>query len=43
MSDFEKLGQFYLGKEYDQIERKKTENLVLYDRATCARTPSLSG
>ncbi len=29
--DFEKLGQFYLGKEYDQAARKRTEDLLLYD------------
>ena len=29
--DYEKLGQFYLGKEYDQANRKRTENLLLYD------------
>lgn len=31
MQDFEKLGAFYLGKEYDQEARKRTENLLLYD------------
>jgi hypothetical protein len=31
MQDFEKLGVFYLGKEYDLAARKRTENLVLYD------------
>lgn len=29
--DFEKLGVFYLGKEYDLGARKRTDNLVLYD------------
>jgi hypothetical protein len=29
--DFEKLGTFYLGKEYDLANRERTENLVLYD------------
>ena len=28
---YEKLGQFYLGKEYDISERKRTEDLLLYD------------
>ena len=28
---YEKLGQFYLGKEYDQDARERTENLLLYD------------
>ena len=31
MQDFEKLGAFYLGKEYDQETRERTENLLLYD------------
>ena len=31
MQDFEKLGAFYLGKEYDQEKRERTENLLLYD------------
>ena len=31
MQDFEKLGQFYLGREFDQATHEKTENLVLYD------------
>jgi len=31
MQDFEKLGVFYLGKEYDLAAKKRTENLVLYD------------
>jgi hypothetical protein len=30
-SAYEKLGQFYLGKEYDQSARERTENLLLYD------------
>lgn len=29
--DYEKLGAFYLGKEYDLAQSKLTENLVLYD------------
>ncbi|MDG3002277.1 ATP-binding protein [Paludisphaera mucosa] len=29
--DFEKLGVFYLGKEYDVKEKKTTSSLVLYD------------
>lgn len=29
--DFEKLGYFYLGKEYDREQRKVTSNLVLYE------------
>jgi hypothetical protein len=29
--DYEKLGAFYLGKEYNLAENKPSENLVLYD------------
>ncbi|MGL4611427.1 MAG: ATP-binding protein [Trueperaceae bacterium] len=29
--DYEKLGAFYLGKEYDLAESKLSDNLVLYD------------
>ncbi len=31
MQDFEKLGAFYLGKEFDQGAGKQTDNLILYD------------
>ena len=31
MQDFEKLGVFYLGKEFDQTAGQSTENLILYD------------
>jgi hypothetical protein len=31
MQDFEKLGVFYLGREYDLRGGKSTDNLVLYD------------
>ncbi|MBS1998907.1 MAG: ATP-binding protein, partial [Cyanobacteria bacterium SZAS LIN-2] len=31
MSDFEKLGVFYLGKKYDIRSRRTLEDLVLYD------------
>jgi hypothetical protein len=31
MSDYEKLGAFYLGKEYDLASRKRQEGLLLYD------------
>ena len=31
MSEYEKLGAFYLGKEYDMPSRTRQENLVLYD------------
>jgi hypothetical protein len=31
MSDYEKLGAFYLGKEYDLASRKRREGLLLYD------------
>jgi hypothetical protein len=31
MHDFEKLGMFYLGRQYDLAERKRTEELLLYD------------
>ena len=31
MSEYEKLGAFYLGKEYDMPSRKRQENLLLYD------------
>ncbi|MEL7499819.1 MAG: DUF87 domain-containing protein [Planctomycetota bacterium] len=31
MQDFEKLGQFYLGKEYDLEAGERTDNLLMYD------------
>ncbi|QOV90767.1 ATP-binding protein [Humisphaera borealis] len=31
MQDFEKLGAFYLGREYDLAARKAEDNLILYD------------
>jgi hypothetical protein len=31
MQDFEKLGAFYLGKDYDLDAKKRSENLLLYD------------
>lgn len=31
MQDFEKLGVFYLGKEYDLDRKQPTDNLLLYD------------
>ena len=31
MQDYEKLGVFYLGREYDSAARAPTEDLVLYD------------
>ena len=31
MQDFEKLGAFYLGREYDMASRSSRENLLLYD------------
>ena len=31
MQDFEKLGVFYLGREYDLAARRPTDSLVLYD------------
>src|SRR5215212_4159557 len=31
MQDFEKLGAFYLGREYDLASRQKKDALVLYD------------
>ena len=31
MQDFEKLGQFYLGKEIDQTTGERTEDLLMYD------------
>ena len=31
MQDFEKLGLFYLGKEYDLSNRRRKNELVLYD------------
>ena len=31
MSEYEKLGAFYLGKEYDMPSRKRREDLLLYD------------
>ena len=31
MSEYEKLGAFYLGKEYDLASRKRRDDLLLYD------------
>src|SRR4026209_620168 len=31
MKDFEKLGVFYLGREFDSTTKKPTDDLVLYD------------
>src|SRR5262245_11488155 len=31
MADFEKLGVFYLGKEYDPAAKKTGDELILYD------------
>jgi len=31
MNEYEKLGVFYLGKEYDVAARKRLDNLLLYD------------
>ena len=31
MQDFEKLGQFYLGKEVDPTTGERTEDLLMYD------------
>ncbi len=31
MQDFEKLGVFYLGREFDPAAGRATDNLVLYD------------
>jgi DNA helicase HerA-like ATPase len=31
MEDYEKLGLFYLGKQYQMADKKLTENLILYD------------
>ncbi len=31
MTDFEKLGQFYLGRKYDVVKKALAEDLVLYD------------
>ncbi len=31
MEDFEKLGQFYLGRQHDLSTGRLTENLVMYD------------
>jgi hypothetical protein len=31
MQDYEKLGAFYLGREYDMGTKQLQENLVLYD------------
>ncbi len=31
MQDYEKLGAFYLGKEYDLETKKATDDLLLYD------------
>ena len=31
VSEYEKLGTFYLGKEYDLEDREVTDDLLLYD------------
>jgi hypothetical protein len=31
MEDYEKLGVFYLGREYDLSAKKLQDNLLLYD------------
>lgn len=31
MTDFEKLGAFYLGKRYDLATRTRSDDLALYD------------
>lgn len=31
MEDLEKLGVFYLGKEYDLATKQRLESLLLYD------------
>jgi|GEM_PF-1082417 hypothetical protein len=31
MNDYEKLGAFYLGRDYDLATRKLKDRLVLYD------------
>jgi polynucleotide 5'-kinase involved in rRNA processing len=31
MEDYEKMGAFYLGRSYDQKNKKLSESLVLYD------------
>lgn len=31
MEDFEKLGVFYIGREYDLANKKSGEHLILYD------------
>ena len=31
IQNYEKLGAFYLGKEYDPATRKLKEDLILYD------------
>ena len=31
MEDFEKLGVFYIGREYDLVNKKSGEHLILYD------------
>jgi DNA helicase HerA-like ATPase len=31
MEDFEKLGVFYLGREYDMVSNRALNNLILYD------------
>jgi hypothetical protein len=31
MPDFEKLGVFYLGREYDMPSKKLQDDLILYD------------
>jgi DNA helicase HerA-like ATPase len=43
MTDFEKLGAFYLGKRYDLDARKRSEELVLYDAKDLTTHAVISG
>jgi hypothetical protein len=42
MEDFEKLGVFYLGRQYDLNQKRRKEGLVLYTPRTYLHTQSAS-
>ena len=43
MQDFEKLGQFYLGRTYDLENKRSGTDLLLYDSKDLVTQPSASG
>ncbi len=43
MQDFEKLGSFYLGREYDPAAGARTDNLLLYDAKDLTTHAVLAG